>query len=334
MCSLPCGNKLCSKMMESPTGHRHYAQSNNLTGDPRATVSADTRHVSSSLTSDENEDLDDSLLELEEKEGDGEDLMNLTSEEIDKILQESDDNIVDNSDSFKLGDVSGIGDDALGEHKYSDISCFSLSPPSTSQLPKNYLVTDELETSYLGNDLTADVSVLKVDKEVNQSVKSEQHNHNSVHENTEIEKPEQPYYISVDKVAVINPMQNGADVETDERDHIPSSNEAGPETQDKMLIAVSPGTSSNMLKEDNKSILLEQNISEEKTDRGRVKEHTTIPGSREDEVPDLKAVSEHKQSVAESPKEKGQQKFKPAKQAEHIQKQDRNKIWKHEAVKF
>ncbi|XP_072890412.1 uncharacterized protein [Hemitrygon akajei] len=301
-CSLSSGNKLCSKIMESPAGCRLHFQSNNLTGD--SGVAADKRHIPSFQTSDEDEDLDDLLLELDEKEDDEEDLINFTSEEIDEILRESDDDIDYNFDSLKCGDVNGIGTDTLDEHTHN---LSSLSPPNTSHLPKSSLVIDDLEASDQGDALMTNVAALKVDEEINQCVKPEKHNQNSIYEITEIEKSEQPYHVTVDSVVAVTPLQGSADEQTDERDHT-SSNEADPETQN----AVSSGSSSSLLKEDDNSTL-EQNISEEEAADGRVKEATDVTECGEDEVLEVKEPRKHQQSAAESSQEMEPQKYRPRK---------------------
>ncbi|XP_072103101.1 uncharacterized protein [Mobula birostris] len=296
MCSLSSGNKPRSKIMESPADCRLHFQLNNLTGDPG--VAADTRPVSSYQTSDENEDLDDSLLELEEEEDDEDDLTNFTSEEIDAILQDSNDDIDNNFDSLKCGDVNGIGADALGEHTHN---LSSLSSPNTSHLPKSYLVINDLEASDQVDALMTNVSILKVDEKINQSVKSEKHNQNSIYEITEIEKSEELYHITVDSIAVVSPLQGSAD----ERDHTPSSSEADPETQDAVL----SGSSSNILKEDDNSTL-EQDISEEKAADGRVKEDADVPKCGEDEVPE--DPGKRQQNAGESSQEMEPRKCSPS----------------------
>ncbi|XP_062890114.1 S100P-binding protein-like isoform X2 [Mobula hypostoma] len=298
-CSLSSGNKPRSKIMESPADRRPHFQLNNLTGDPG--VAAGTRPVSSYQTSDENEDLDDSLLELEEEEDDEDDLTNFTSEEIDVILQDSNDDIDNNFDSLKCGDVNGIGAGAFGEHTHNLSSLFS---PSTSHLPKSCLVINDLEASDQVDALMTNVSTLKVDEKINQSVKSEKHNQNSIYEITEIEKSEELYHITVDSIAVVIPLQGSADEHSDERDHTPSSSEADPETQDAVL----SGSSSSILKEDDNSTL-EQDISEEKAADGRVKD-TDVPECGEEEVPE--DPGKHQQSAGESSQEMEPRKCSPS----------------------
>ncbi|XP_078279244.1 S100P-binding protein [Rhinoraja longicauda] len=301
MHSLPCVKKPRTKSMESLLGWQRSFQSHNWKGDAGAMVAADKGQGTSSRALDESEDLDDSLLELEENEIDGDDLRNLTSEEIDKFLQESDNDIVDNSDSLRFGD-------ALTEHKHRDNSQLSVSLPNISELPKSCLVGDELETTCSGNVLLTDFTVLKLNEEVNQSLESEQRNLNSLCENTELVKSKQPYYLSAIEVAVINPKQNGVDEESERENHEASSSEAEPDVQDKMPRTVLTSSSPNVLNANNKLTLREQNIPEEKADDGRIKEPTSIPGSSKEVIPDLKAVSRHQQSIAESPKAKASRK--------------------------
>ncbi|XP_055512311.1 S100P-binding protein-like [Leucoraja erinacea] len=307
MHSLPCVKKPHTNSVESLTGRLCSFQSHNWKGDPGATVPADKGQGASSRALDESEDLDDSLLELEEKDLDEDDLLNLTSEEIDKILQESDDDADDNTDSLRFVD-------ALNEHQCRDNSRPSASLPNTPQLPKSCLVRDELETTCSGNVSLTDFTVLKLTKEVNQSLKvTEQRNHNCPRENTELEISKQPYYLSANKVAEINPKQNGADAETERENHEASSSEEEPDAQEKMLRTASTSPSPNVLNGDNMLTLSEQNIPEEQADDGRVKEPPSIPGSSNEVVPDLKAASRHKQSIAESPKGKASRKCTTAK---------------------
>ncbi|XP_069751681.1 S100P-binding protein-like isoform X3 [Narcine bancroftii] len=314
MYSLSC-KKPCTKIMGSPAGNRPVAQSDSLTGGPGAIVSADSGEAPSPLVLDENEDLDDSLLELEENEiAEDEYLMNLTSEEIDEILQESDDDIIDNSGSLRLGDVSGKGGNELHEDKSSDNILLSLSPPNESQLPKHYLIIDELETNYLGDVLSTDDTVLKVEEETNRSLKSEELNQNSLNEIAEIEKSEQPYlsvdqyaYLSVDEYSVIKPEEGSSSEETVEGDHTARTREADAGTQIHMT-----GSSPNMLKKGD-LLMREQDVSEEKADDGRVKENVRIPGSGKDEVHNLKEASKNEQPVEESAEEKRPQEPKPVK---------------------
>uniref|UniRef100_UPI00398E7134 S100P-binding protein-like n=1 Tax=Pristiophorus japonicus TaxID=55135 RepID=UPI00398E7134 len=357
MCSSPCSDQPCTESAESQAGFRHFVQSNTLSeGDANTSVSEDTGHFTSSANASADmqfglfntlitfkrstplkeaspfylqrktilndiKDLDDSLLELEETEVDGEDPINFTSEEIDRILRESDDDTVDNAVSpvLKFDDANQVDDKTLCECTYISNSLLSLPPPDTSKLSENYLGIDEIQASYLSDDSSADVTVLKVEQEINQSLKSDLHNLSSVPERSDVEKSDLPY-LSVDELALIN---HGL-VCADETNHAGSANETDPGDQDKMLVTIPTSSSQNLLKDNNKSTFWEQMISERvsfiKDDE--VKENISFPVHIDDKVKDLKTLSscerdasKQKQSFVESAKMEKQQKCNPTKTA-------------------
>ncbi|XP_067863114.1 S100P-binding protein-like [Heptranchias perlo] len=360
MCSSPC-NKLSTKSIESPTSFRCFFQSNNLTeGVADTSVSAATGHFNSSVnfstdmqfdlfntlitikrstplkeaspfylrmktTLNDIEDLDDSLLELEENEDDGEDPKNLTSEEIDMILRESDDDTVDNSVSavLKFGVESRVDDKTLCECKYVSDSLLSLSPPNTSKWPQNYLVIDEIRTSYSGDVSSTDVTVLKVEREINQSLKSELQNLSSVSESNDVEKSDNKEDTdqSVDEFTLINHTPVCVDEAIDEINHAGSNNEVDSSDQDKMLTTTSTSCSPNLLKDNNKltfwDMISERVVSfiDEKADVAEVKENINFPVQSEDKVKDLENASKSNQSVVETAKKEEPQKLNPAKRA-------------------
>ncbi|XP_067867467.1 uncharacterized protein [Heterodontus francisci] len=359
MCSSLCDNKLCSENTEVPPDFQHFFQSNNVTGrDTDTSVSADTGHFISPVNSSADvqsdllkalttikkstplketsfhlrmkttlndlEDLDESLLELEENEVDGEDPINLTSEEIDIILQESNDETVVNAISpvLKFDDVSRVVDKTPCKYKSVSDSLLSLSPPNASNWPKNYLVLDEIQTSYLNDVSSTDATVLKVEQEINQSLKPELHNISSVHESSGIEKSNLSYYLSVEEFSLFNETPVCADEAIDEGNHAGSNNEACPSDRDKMLITNPASCSPNLLKDHNKLTFWEQKISERIVsfieEKAEVKENISFPVHSGDEVGGLKDASKHKQNIVESVKEENLQKHNPTKiVAEH-----------------
>ncbi|GCB71841.1 hypothetical protein scyTo_0008949 [Scyliorhinus torazame] len=232
------------------------------------------------------EDLDDTLLEVEETEVDAVGPLNLASEEIGVILQEFDDNHIDNTVSLvlKCGDMSRITDETVCECKYVSDSQLYLSPPNASNLPENYLVIDETPARYHLCDVSStDVTVLKVEQEVNQSLNSVQHNPNSLHEGGDIKESNRPYYLSAEEVALFSQPPVCAGEAVDERSHAGSSNEADSRKPSETLVANPASCSPDSLK-DRKLTFWEQvtservvSVIEEKANDAEVKKNFRSP---------------------------------------------------------
>ncbi|XP_038655319.1 S100P-binding protein-like [Scyliorhinus canicula] len=274
------------------------------------------------------DDLDDILLEVEETEVDAVGPLNLASEEIGVIRQESNDDHFDNTISLvlKCGDISRIIDETVCECKYVSDSQLCLSPPNASNLPGNYLVIDAPASNLC--DVSTDVTVLKVEQEVNQSLNSVQHNPNSLHEGGDIKESNRPYYLSAEEVALLGLPPVCAGEAVDERSHAGSSSEADSRKPSETL-AANPATCSPDSLKDRKLKFWEQMTSErvvsfieEKASDAEVKKNFRSPVQTEHKAKKQKTspsckqdASKLKKRIVEAVKKKNIQQCNPAKQA-------------------